>query len=239
MRLHRFNDDGLQRFHDFLDALSGDAGFAVPTDLLTDPSCVELVATVVEIEPRQFVNRLEAATYLDGRLSDATECDVQRDVGLWSWLSLFYFDQVCPTDARGRRTVRERAWYVPAFDDDRRHYRHVLAGLWRVYSAHRDNPRRAMIFLFQPLNTLNHFYYQLASRQELVTNPAVVAAATELYLNAQDRPRRGATGQGPGGVFRFAALMNQLDLTWDLYEMTADGILSMLPAEFDRYRSSA
>ena len=240
MRLQRFNDEGLQRFHHFLDALSVDPGFAIPTDLLTDPSCVEPVAPAVEIESRQFVNRMESATYLDACLSGVTECDVQRDVGLWTWLTLFYFDQVCPADAHGRRTPRERAWYVPAFDDAFRHYRHVLAGSWRVYSAHRDDPRRAMIFLYQPLHTLGQFYSQLASRQEYVTNPAVIAAATRLYLSPQDQPQSGTrTEKSRGSVFRFVALMDQFDLTWDLYGTTADRILEMLPAEFDRFRRSA
>lgn len=239
MRLQRFNDEGLQRFHHFLDALSADPAQVIPSDLLTDASCVVPLRPVVEIESRQFVNRMEAATYLDACLADVTCCDVQRDVGLWTWLTLLYFDQVCPANANGRRKPNERAWYVPAFDDAFRHYRHVLAGLWRIYRAHRDDPRRAMVFLYQPLHKLNHFYYQLASRQERVTNPAVIAAATRLYLSPQDQARTGASGEGPGGVFRFAALMNQLDLTWDLYEMTADRILEMLPAEFDRFRRSS
>ena len=239
MRLHRFNNEGLQRFHDFLDALSANPAHPIPSDLLTDASCLVSVRPAVDIEPRQFVNRLEAATYLDARLSDVTCCDVHRDVGLWTWLTLFYFDQVCPSNAHARRKPRERACYVPAIGEARRHYRHLLAGPWRVYRAHRDDPRRAMVLLYQPLHKLNHFVYQLVSRQELVTNPAVIGSATRLYLSPQDRPRRGASGQGPGGVFRFAALMNQIDLTWDLYEMTADRILDMLPAEFDRFRRSA
>ncbi len=239
MILRRFNDEGLQRFHCFLDALSANPAQTIPSDLLTDASCVVPVRPAVEIESRQFVNRMEAATYLDAFLPHVTCCDVQRDVGLWAWLTLFYFDQVCPANAHGRRKPYERAWYVPAFDDGRRHYRHVLAGLWRVYRAHRKDPGRAMVFLFQPLHKLNHFYYQLASRQELVTNRAVIGAVTRLYLSRQDRPKPGATTQGPGGVFRFAALMNQIDLTWDLYEMTPDRILEMLPAEFDRFRHSA
>ncbi len=239
MRLQRFNDEGLQRFHHFLDALKANPAQTIPNDLLTDASCVLPVRPAVEIESRQFVNRMEAATYLNACLSDVTCCDVQRDVGLWTWLTLFYFDQVCPANAHGRRKPRERAWYVPAFGDGRRHYRHVLAGPWRVYRAHRDDPHRAMIFLYLPLDSLNRFYYVLASSPGLVTNPAVIAAATRLYLSPKDQPRRGAMGQGPGNVDRFVALMNQMDLTWDLYRTTADRILEMLPAEFDRFRRSS
>ena len=101
MKLHRFNDEGIKRFGQFLDALSADAALVVPIDLLTDPSCVVPVPPGPEVQARQFSNRMEAARYLDGVLSSVTCSDVERDIGLWAWLSLFYFDQLCPPDGQG------------------------------------------------------------------------------------------------------------------------------------------
>ena len=237
MRLQRFNDEGINRFGQFLDALSVDPTIAVPTDLLTDGACAVPVPPSPEVHMRQFASRLEAARYLDGVLSEVTGSDIERDAGLWAWLSLFYFDQLCPPDGRGHRKPGERARWIPAVDEARRYYRHLLAGAYRVYRAHHDNPERAMILLHSPLPRTGHFWYQLASRQELVTNGAIMDAATELYLGQRGtKPKRGATSEIPGSVFRFAAVLNQLDTVWDLYAMKKQDILNLLPDEFDRFR---
>jgi hypothetical protein len=238
MRLHRFNDEGINRFSQFLDGLSADPNLALPTDLLTDATCVVPVSPGPEIHAQHFANRLEAARYLDGVLSSVTGCDVERDVGLWAWLSLFYFDQLCPPDGRGRRKPMERARWLPVFDDHRRWYRHLLAGGYLVYRAHRAYPEAAMVLLHTPFPVIGHFWYQLTSRKEQVTNRAIMEAATELYVQ-QDRirPKRGAQTQNtPGSVFRFVAILNQLDPVWDLYAMNKEQILHLLPDEFDRFR---
>ena len=238
MRLHRFTDDGIKRFSQFLDSLSLDASLAVPIELLTDASCVVPVASGVEVQPREFSNRMDAARCLDGVLSGMPGSNVERDVGLWGWLSLFYFDLLCPPDGRGHRKPMERARWIPAVDDAQRYYRHFLAGAYRVYVAHRDDPNRAMVLLHVAYPVVGHFWYQLASRQELVTNPAIMEAATELYLQKpENRAKRGATSEKtPGSVFRFAAVLNQFDPVWDLYAMKKEQILNLLPSEFDRFR---
>src|SRR5688572_8897816 len=113
MKLHRFNEEGIKRFGQFLDALSADPALVVPTDLLTDAAYVVLVPPGPDVQAREFASRLDAARYLDGVLSSVTGSDIERDVGLWAWLSLFYFDQLCPSDNRGHRKPRERACWIP------------------------------------------------------------------------------------------------------------------------------
>jgi|JI10StandDraft_1071094.scaffolds.fasta_scaffold178986_4 hypothetical protein len=85
-----------------------------------------------------------------------------------------------------------------------------------------------------------HSSRQLASRKELVTNPAVAEAATRLYFDsASNSLKRGSGSKTKGAPRRLANLLNQLDLTWYLYGMTSDEILTLLPKEFDRFRSTA
>jgi len=40
----------------------------------------------------------------------------------------------------------------------------------------------------------------------------------------------------PGTLYRFIDVVQQLGLTYDLYSMTGDQILQLLPSEFDRWR---
>ncbi len=240
MKLHRFNDEGVARFARFLEDLAADPGLAVPTDLLTDAACTVEVSPGPEIEGRPFASRMEAARYLDGILSTVTGCDAERDAGLWAWLTLFYFDQVCPPDGHARRKVGEQARYVPAIANYQKYYRHLLAGPYRVFRAHRDDPDRALVLLCGPVNKPGDIVEQLVARQEIITNPHAVELATNIYFDARSGSfKRGAAGKGGGSVRRLADVLNQFDVTWDLYWMSADGILSKLPKEFDRFRPSA
>jgi hypothetical protein len=76
-----------------------------------------------------------------------------------------------------------------------------------------------------------------AARQELITNPAVVAAATRLYYDpTKGRLKRAGTVGAPGTVRRFAEVLMQLDVVWDLYQMSPEELIAMLPPEFDRFR---
>ena len=237
MKLHRFNDRGVARCHQYLDSLEANPALAIPNDLLTDATCVELVSSDIEVERQPFANRMEAARYLDSVLNNVTG-DVQRDVGLWTWLTLFFFDQVCPTDKSGRRTPRERAWYVPLFDDHQRRYRHSLSESYRLFRANRNNPEQAMVFLFKPLNVLGHFYFQLVSCKDLITNPIVVGVATRLYFDSKRVAAKtnATTHKAKGSVSRYAAVLMQLDVTWDLHHMSETQLIEMLPSEFDEFR---
>jgi hypothetical protein len=76
----------------------------------------------------------------------------------------------------------------------------------------------------------------IASRPSLVTCQAVVGAATRLYYDSgKGRNRTGLSGKGPGSPRRFADILSQLDLTWDLHSLSTEELLSLLPAEFDEF----
>jgi len=239
MRLHRFNVEGVARFARFLKDSADDPGLAVPTDLLTDPVCAVVVPPGPEIEGRTFARRMEAARYLDGVLSAVTGCDVERDAGLWGWLTLFYFDQLCPPDGHGRRKVGEQARYVPAITNYQKYYRHLLAGPYRVFRAHRDDPNRALVLLCGPLHKPGEIVEQIVSRQQIITNPHAVELATAIYYDATIGSfKRGAAGNSGGSARRLGDVLKQFDVTWDLYGMSARMILGKLPREFDRFRPS-
>jgi hypothetical protein len=57
------------------------------------------------------------------------------------------------------------------------------------------------------------------------------------YDEARDRPKRGSAMnvQSPGSLSRFIDIVQQLDLTYDLYSMSGAEIVSLLPPEFDRW----
>ncbi len=239
MKLHRFNEEGITRFGRFLDDLSADPAMAVPADLLTDPACAVAVPPGPEVEALTFANRMEAARYLDSLLTGITGSDVQRDAGLWAWLTLFYFDQLCPPDGHGRRNPGRRAKWIPVLAETRRYYRHMLLGPYLVFRAHRDNPDRAIALLASSVTVSTSEVYRL-----IVENPAIVScraaveATTFLYYDlSKNRIRRGAGSKGAGGCRRLLQILQQFDCTYDLAMMRTQKLLELLPHEFDKYRT--
>ena len=236
MELRRLTDEGVRGFGEFLDSLTTGAPQDYPRELLTDEHASEPCGDAVQVEGRHFGSRLAAAQYIYEQLSGSEIQDPERDAGIWAWLALFYFDELCPRDRDGRLVPKEKARWVPAIGDYKKYYRHLLAGPYLIYKAHRDDPQRAIVLLCGPLHKPGEIVEQILGRQEMIANKAVVELASRLYYDAANGSfKRGAAGKGGGSARRLADFVNQLDLTWDLYAMSADELMQMLPAEFDRF----
>lgn len=239
MLLREFNHDGMQKLIHFLDSLGEGDIASRRMDLLKDEEVSKKVTSEVGLEETSFENRYAAAEYLYDKFADTSIQNLEGRKGIWSWLALFFFKELCPPDSNGNRHPGEKARWIPEVNNWRKYYRHLLAGPYRIYYQHRDDPDKALAVLCTPLHQPGELPEQLASRQELITNQSILAAATKLYYDDEAGvPKRGARGKGPGSVRRFAKVLNQLDLTWDLYEMTDSEILEKLPEEFDKYKNS-
>jgi len=236
MRVARLNEKGLTTFAGWLESLKAGGSLKVPTAMLNDPSCTEPMNVDVNVQPRVFASRFDAAEYLHTRFTSAGLNEIERDGGLWAWLSLYYFDEVCPLGKGGLRKPGALARHIPELANFQRYYRHLLAGPYRIYRAHRDDPKRALALLCQPLDSPGDIVEQIASRQELVTNRGIMGLATRLYVDATtQRPKPGAGGKGGGSARRLSDVIEQFDLTWDLYAATPDELGSVMPKEFARF----
>lgn len=236
MKLARLNESGIATFAGWLETVKQGGAVQAPTSLLTNPETTEALAVVVEVEQRSFANRFEAAEYLFTRFTAAGLTAVDRDGGLWAWLSLFYFDSVCPVGKGGIRKPGAQPRHIPEPGNFQRYYRHLLGGPYRIYRAHRDNPKRAMALLCQPLNSPGEIVEQIASRQELVTNRGIVELATRLYFSPETNMKKpGVEGKGGGTPRRLSTVLDQFDLTWDLYASTGDELVSVMPKEFSKF----
>ena len=236
MKAGRLNAGGLAIFAGWLETLKQGGSVQAPTSLLANPETTEALAVAVEVEQRTFANRFEAAEYLFTRFTTAGLTDVDNDGGLWAWLSLFYFDSVCPAGKGGVRKPGAQPRHIPELGNFQRYYRHLLGGPYRIYRAHRDDPKSALALLCQPLETPGDVVEQLASRQELVTNRGIVALATKLYFdNSTQKLKRGAGGKSGGSARRLTDVIEQFDLTWDLYASTGDELAAVMPKEFAKF----
>jgi hypothetical protein len=240
MELRKLSDKGVEQFRTYLQQLAEGSTAGAPLQLLTDPDSSRPTQEHVPLEGKRFAARLELARYLDnalGNLHDRPDV-IANDVNLWSWLSLFYFDQVCPVDERGRRKPGRDYRHIPEPGYPYGH-RHLLLGAYLVYTVCGWGDELSRLPLHTALSVESNFHHEIAGRQNFITNRGIMEAMHILYFDdAHDRPKRGPimNKKAPGSLNRFINVIQQLDVTYDLYSMSGSEIVSLLPVEFTPWR---
>jgi len=235
--IRRFTDEGIEQFRRYLAELRQGATAPPPFHVLNDPVTSKPVNDEIQIENREFATRLELAQYLDNALAEFESDSIEADVYLWSWLSLFYFDQVCPVQKDGLRKPGRDYRHIlePGYPYG---HNHLLAGAYLVYSVYGLNDDLSKLLLYTPPNIESGFHHQLAQRQSIITNKGLMEAAHLLYISKlESKPKYGAIAKNKAGtVYRFIDVIQQLDLNYDLYSMSGEEVLQLLPAEFSKWK---
>jgi hypothetical protein len=193
----------------------------------------------LEIERRPFRNRLDAGGHLFDALKPLrrSRIDVLRNRGMWTWLALSWINILAPQRSDGSRKLFDHRRWVLSVDDYRAYYRHHLAGPYSVYAAHADDPSRTMALLCGSIEKPGEVWEQIASNQDFVSSPGLVALATHLYFDpSTGLLKRGAAAKDKGGARRLTKVMRQFSLTWEIRDMPLERLLALLPAEFDRFK---
>ena len=127
--------------------------------------------------------------------------------------------------------------YHPA-DNPTRRYRHLVATPYVLFTTHGSHDSR--LILHGEVYTEGDYVEQLASTRFIVSSRGVIGAATELYWDAaHNAPKKGAqTRKKPGTLTRFVKVLGQLDLTYDVAEMSARDIIDLLPSEFNVWKQA-
>jgi len=228
-KLRALNAKGIDEFRGYLQQIRDGAEFrSSPAVLYLDEYTTRL-PRAISIEPRAFASKFDAASYLAGILAELP--GTEDNVGLWSWLALFYFEQLSPVDADGRRRPREDYHYIPSTQSGWHRDRHLLAGPWKLFVLHHECSR---LLLHPPVHQHGRFVYDLGFRRDLIANRGLIEAIDVLYWDVKRRrPKRGATtANHPGNLRRLITVIQQLDFNYDLHGMRADEILQLLPNEF-------
>jgi hypothetical protein len=80
---------------------------------------------------------------------------------------------------------------------------------------------------------------QLTSQQDMFSRNFQRACRNLYYDEAVGSVKKGAGGKDRAGVpRRMAAVRKQLDVTWDMTDLSAEKILELLPAEFDHFKEA-
>ena len=232
-RVRRLTDEGLGAFARYLGRLRRD-GAEPPPELLTDPTHSQAcVLGDVRIEPRGFGSRREFAEYIDQRFVEAGVFADADETGMWEWLSLFYFDAVCPKDDKGMRKPGADGRHLLGDPDARRRHRHLLRGPYMLFRRFRGGPRGELdLVLGYGLPVHGVAATHLVERPRLVGSPGALIAASRLYVDpATRKPIRGYTDERTG-LRAYCKFLNNLPECFDLSTLSPETVVALLPREF-------
>jgi hypothetical protein len=226
-----FNDQGLAEFARWIRA--GALG-RLPSSLLTDNEFSSLLSEAPISQVPTFKDRYEFGVFVVELLRGYDAHILSYNRGLWSWLSAFFFEQLAPVDANGKRALRRP--YVYILGENRLHYRHLVRAPWYLVRTHGQDARYLLApgrADDAPLSRQSYLLDQLAARQFVISSRTLIGAARRLYTDPiSGRQRRGAGAKGKGSPRRLALIANQLALTYDIHNMSVDQFMSILPREF-------
>lgn len=214
--LCEFTPKGIEAFSQWL--RSG-APSNVPADLLIDPMFSAPLCETDLLMRERFADRYSFGCRLVQLLGGFDRHAISYKRALWSWLSAWYFDQLCEIDSSGKRKLRREYVYVP--QNDRYYYRHLVRTPWYVVLQHGEAAKFLLISTQKddpaPLSRQSGLLDTLAARQFVIASPTLVGAARRLYTDKfTGRPTRGAGAHGRGSPRRLALIANQLALTYDI-----------------------
>ncbi len=235
-KVRKLKSKGVDEFQKYLHSLVDNPCTPPPLELLTDSNFSEEVKGSPEIENKDFRSRMEIVSYLSQALETINHSTDIENKGLWSWLSLFYFDQICPEDDEGNRKPGRDYRHIVEIGYRYKH-RHLLAGPFMVYKMYGAKGR---LLLHGPAYQESRIFHEIVARQEFITNSGIIDAIDNLYFDEKrEGPRVAVLSKvKPGTLLRFVDVVHQLELTYDLYSMGKLDILSLLPSEFDVWKAS-
>jgi len=235
MKIRKLNESGIKEFERFIVSLRSGGQQNTPDYLLTDPATSEPLEWDVEIEKVEFTNRYELGVYLADKLTAIDAHEIMGDSGFWSALALFWFDQLCPAKADGSRKPSMVYNYILSENYNHRP-RHAIFTTWQLVDRYGESSR---YLLSRELPVRGELIEQLMARQYFLSCEGIMEAASKLYYDPDRKTfKKGSAGRTSAGcVYRFVNWLQQLEINYDLFSISSDDLISLMPKEFERFKA--
>ena len=237
--LRCLTESGIREFAENLEAMRNPALLAQSpeprSDLLHDPRFSQpFPLGDVEVEQRHFANRRQFALYIDSRFQAA---GITHDVdipGMWEWLTLFYFEQLCKMGADGSYDVKnDISRYIVQAIGGVRNHRHLLRDPYLVFRAYRGSPHsESDVVMNQPLHEPGDIVESICARERIRTSPAAMRVARMLFYDESNDQSNPIT-RNQGGLRHYCKFVQNLPTEFNLSELSEQTLLAMLPNDFD------
>lgn len=233
MILREFRDVGMVEFRQFLARCRQENKTPYPHNMLESEELTKKLSPPIEIEVKPLTTKGDAAQHLTALLSPLPEQAVAVNAGLWTWLTLLFFDDVCPVND-GSRTVNNDYYYVFEPRNPRHFYRHLLFISWQILQV---APQHNRLFSGSSISSLDKVTSEVMKRLYLTRIPCIFEVLDRLYWDPKRRrARAGITDQKvvrPGDlVHRLPSRIRQIERTYDLYSLKANQLIELLGEEF-------
>jgi len=235
--LRRFNEAGIAEFVRRIQALRSGDKADIDDAFVTDPSLTEMITPVVQMERHEFQTKRDAGAYLSEKTRAARKALGDDDPGLWTWLSAWHWDVLCPVKKTGVRQPISVFYYVYAYGITRSKNQHLLAVSVKTW----ERAPQSNVMLASPVSTLTRAVHEISAHLSVARIKSVFDLIDVLYWDRKAaRIKRGAVSSTPrSGDLRnrFFLRLAQLELTHDLTDLTAEQLLALLGAEFQAWAS--
>lgn len=235
-RARQFTPLGIERARDFLANVRANPSVdaAPPDELLYDGNHAQLLSGAPDLRRQHLLTRRDAADYLSSALQPI-EHQIADHAAFWSWLGIYLFTAVAPRDQDGvlKLSPLDETFVVHDTEQQsyQRRYRHYLWSAWRLHQTHSED---AAFLLDQPLTSLGDIADRVFSKSRIFNSVGVVQLILRLYtFEGLQKPR---FGRAPGGLRHLIRVLDQLERTYDVYGMSTDALLEILPREFDPWK---
>ena len=234
--LRRFNEAGIAEFVRRIELLRAGGSASIDDAFVTDDSFAKPVTPEVRLERPAFKTKREAGEYLSERTRRARERHGDDDPGLWTWLSAWHWDAVCPIREDGRRKVLNPYHYVYGYGNQQNAKKHLLS----ISTILHEFAPRSQLMLETPPFSITRAVQEVSTRLYLLRIGGLSDLLDRLYWDpATNRAKPGIADHRatkPGDLAtRLPTRIRQLELTYDLVDLTADQLLNLLGDEFRQW----
>ena len=226
--------EGVRRGREFLRAVRADPNrdISPPENILFGRECSREIDEAPMVEHRAFTKRREAAEYLEA-LSPPLDQQAVDDWPFWSWLGLWHVADVLHTEERRSGMSRQEETFVVDWTDARsrqNRYRNYLWTSWRLYEAFGED---VAFLLDRDITEIGQVTRRIINSPRIFNSVGVPQLILRLYTR-EAHAKRGIRNR-PGGLDHLLRILPQLELTHDVYGMSPDALLRILPPEVQEW----
>jgi len=236
VQLRIMNSAGVVRFREVLAAMRSGENSPLPD--LNNAEYSDEYSVTCDIDPeRKFQTKYELGQYILERFtgSGIKREEIIQNAGIWTWLAYVWLRQLTGGETE-KPEIGDDSRYIFS-DDFRKNYRHLVWLPYDMISLHGKDA--SMLFLYGRVDKQGDFTEQALSRMDIHSNTSIIMTATKLYFDSGlGKNKKGAQNRSrPGNFRRFVEVLKQLDLVYDLASCSHDEIMTLLPAEFNNWRT--
>ena len=240
VRAREFTVRGIARARQFLEEVRQNprGPKAPPRELLRGAEYTRAFRGDLTVQQRWhgFGSRREIGEYLAPRLEPFRTWIADR-TSFWSWLGMFHFeDTVRIVDGAVRLSPLDEMFVIDRSDKQnlRGIHRHCLRAAWQLREVHGDD---AAFLLDQPPWARGDIADRILQSQRIFNSAGIVPLILGLYTDG-GRQKRGFQSRA-GGLRHLLRVLDQLERTYDVYGMTPEAVVRVLPSEFEPWVNGA